>query len=149
VQLRGEDPRLAVYFSTEDAAAAASDRPEDEFYDARGIRLKRVQEGHGPRLEAGGEANQVKVRERLMDELRRAAKLAVAAGEDAAEMEASLCWLEGAPSLEYMIHGLTLAPLDYDEDVNPPGPGIPFPVHDRCNHCSWIQKFLGTGHNCC
>lgn len=149
VELRSEEPRLRVFFSATASAAAAQADPKDEFYDVRGIALTRVGSHDGsPRLEARGEEHPDELRERIMDELRMAGELAVAGGADAKEVEAVLRWLTDAPTLEYLVHGLGLAPLDYGDEPAPQSP-MPSPQFATCHHCSWLQKFFGTGHNCC
>jgi hypothetical protein len=148
VQLRSEEPRLQVLFSAKQSATVAQASPQDEFYDVRGIACKReVSDDGAPSLTASGKAHPDELRKRLLDELRTAGELAVAGGADAAEIEAVLRWLDGAPTLEYLVHGLTLAPLDYGDGPQP-GPQ-PMPQRAPCHHCSWLQKFFGTGHNCC
>jgi hypothetical protein len=151
VELRSEEPRLQVFFSAKASAAAAQAARRDEFYDVRGIALTRVGSDNGsPRLEARGEEHPDELRERLMDELRTAGELAVAGGAEATEVEAVLHWLADAPTLEYLVHGLGLAPLDYGDEPAPPSPSpMPSPQFATCHHCSWLQKFFGTGHNCC
>jgi hypothetical protein len=148
VELRSEEPRLQVFFSAKASVAAAQAAPKDDFYDVRGIALTLLgSDGGSARLEARGEARPDDVRERLMDELRTAAELAVAGGAEAKEVEPVLGWLADAPTLEYLVHGLGLAPLDYG-DEHAPSPQ-PSPQFESCHHCSWLQKFFGTGHNCC
>lgn len=148
VRLGSEDPRVQVFFSAPESAAAAQANPKDEFYDARGIALTLVASENGAaRLEAKGKAYPHELHTRLMDEMRTAAELAVADGAEATEVEAALYWLDDAPTLEYLIHGLTLAPLDYGDEQAPHVPASP--RAGTCHHCSWLQKFFGTGHNCC
>jgi hypothetical protein len=148
VRLGSEDPRVQVFFSAPESAAAAQADPESEFYDARGIALTLVESEDGPaRLEARGKPHPHELHTRLMDEMRTAAEIAVADGAEATEVEAVLCWLDDAPTLEYLIYGLTLAPLDYGDEQAPQTPQAP--RVGTCHHCSWLQKFFGTGHNCC
>lgn len=149
VRLGSEDPRLQVFFSADESAAAAQAAAQDEFYDARGIALTCTRSKDGSAcLQATDEAHPDEVHERIMDVLRTAAEDVVGGDAEAAEVDAVLRWLDDAPTVEYLIGGLGLAPLDLgDDDASPSAMATARSA--ACHHCSWLQKFFGTGHHCC
>lgn len=127
-------PRLEVLFSMTGAAESARTFPDDEYYDVRGFRLTRVEDGGALRLEARGKADPAGLQRRLIVETRRAAE--AAEGGVTGEIDAVLRWLAAAPSAEHMVHGLGCAPLVYDDEKG-----------RRCHRCEPVQRFFRG--DCC
>jgi hypothetical protein len=149
VQFRSENPRLRVLFSAKEVAQAAQADPEDEFYDVRGIVVTLGQRGNEPSLRpvARGPGNPDQLKRRLLAELRRAAELETPDGHPTAEANAVLEWLNAAPDFQYMVHGLTLAPVEYDDHD---GRFDAAAVSGRpCDsHCSWAKRFANPDACC-
>jgi hypothetical protein len=155
VRLRDVDEereRLRVYFSDHESVVAAAEcLPDAEFFDARGYRLApavappgvkvvdgRAIDAGGPslHLQLTGEPDGEALKRRLIAVVSGFA--ACAEGADAAELEANAAWLATAPSAEYAVHGLGVAPVRYDMGLA---------LVRRCTHCNANQR--RTRSDCC
>lgn len=141
IQFSSGDPLLQMHFSLADVAEASEISPNDAFYDSRGILLEQSGDIDRPDLEARGAPEPDALRERALAVLRDMFERSRLDETEAAEIEAILRWLDAAPTIAHLLHGMGFAPVRFlGEDGGDQG--------RRCIRCTGWERITGT-RPCC